>query len=155
MPRADRSRYFELAHRYVDIAVRAGDLPKLDGSIACEDCGNPASEYDHRDYKKPMEVAPVCRACNQARGPGLHRDPSETAVKPPTILQRYYGRPQHGRGFQASRERHNRNWKRDDAIADAYRRGERLSAIAAAHGVSVPSISRIAAKFGLRRNRIH
>lgn len=89
MPRPDRSLYFVLAHRYVEIAIRHGDLPKLDGSIPCEDCGAPACEYDHRDYKKPMEVAPVCRACNQSRGPGLHRDPAETGTKPLTIRQRF------------------------------------------------------------------
>lgn len=155
MPRADRSRYFELAHRYVDIAVRNGDLPKLDGSIACEDCGQPACEYDHRDYKKPMEVAPVCRACNQARGPGLHRDPSETGVKPPSILQRFYGRPRTSRGFQASHERHNGNWKRDDSIVAAYQRGDRLADIAAKHGLSVGRVCHIAKKAGLRRKRPH
>lgn len=84
-----RSRYFRLAHSYVSVAIYNGDLPKLDGSIKCVDCDQPAAEYDHRDYKKPMEVEPVCRACNQARGPGLHRDPSECAEKPETIWQRF------------------------------------------------------------------
>lgn len=92
--RADRSRYFTLAHAYVSTAIYNGDLPKLDGSVACVDCGIAATEYDHRDYKKPMEVDPVCRACNQARGPGLHRDPSETGEKPPTIYQRFLNREQ-------------------------------------------------------------
>lgn len=50
-------------------AVRQGGLPKLDGSIACVDCGAPARDYDHRDYSRPLDVDPVCRACNQARGP--------------------------------------------------------------------------------------
>lgn len=88
MVRPNRSRYFTLAHQYVSIAVRNGDLPKLDGSVPCADCGKPADEYDHRDYKKPMEVDPVCRVCNQARGPGLHRDPSETAHQPVNIRVR-------------------------------------------------------------------
>lgn len=86
-----RSRYFTLAHRYVSVALYNGDLPRLDGSIPCDDCGKPACEYDHRDYKKPMEVSPVCRACNQARGPGLHRDPAETCRKPLTMVQRFSG----------------------------------------------------------------
>lgn len=89
MARPDRSRYFVLAHRYVSVAIYNGDLPRLDGSIPCEDCGAPAAEYDHRDYKKPMEVSPVCRACNAARGPGLHRDPSESAPKPLTLRKRF------------------------------------------------------------------
>lgn len=90
--RRDRSRYFTLAHRYVTVALYNGDLPRLDGTIQCADCDSPAAEYDHRDYKKPLDVDPVCRVCNQARGPGLHRDPAETGVKPPTIHQRFYGR---------------------------------------------------------------
>lgn len=89
MGRPDRSRYFTLAHQYVSVAVYNGDLPKLDGSVLCADCSMPAEEYDHRDYKKPMEVAPVCRACNAARGPGLHRDPAETGVKPLSIRKRF------------------------------------------------------------------
>lgn len=86
---AERSLYFKYAHMYVAAAIRHGDLPRLDGSVGCVDCGNPAAEYDHRDYKKPMDVEPVCRACNQARGPGLHRDPTETAEKPMTIRKRF------------------------------------------------------------------
>jgi hypothetical protein len=88
-PAADRSRYFRLAHAYVSTAIYNGDLPKLDGSVPCTDCGGAAVEYDHRDYKRPMEVEPVCKSCNQLRGPGLHRDPSETAEKPPSILRRF------------------------------------------------------------------
>ena len=87
--RTDRSRYFTLAHRYVAVALYNGDLPRLDGTIKCTDCESPAAEYDHRDYKKPMEVEPVCRACNQARGPGLHRDPAETSPARLTIRQRF------------------------------------------------------------------
>lgn len=86
---ARTGRYSVLAHRFVDIALRNGDLPRLNGDIACVDCGSPAQEYDHRDYKKPLEVDPVCKACNQARGPGLHRDPSETGNKPLSIRKRF------------------------------------------------------------------
>lgn len=89
MARPNRSRYFEMAHRYVTVAVYNGDLPRLDGSVPCVDCGKPAQEYDHRDYKKPLEVDPVCKECNAARGPGLHRDPSETATKPLSIRKRF------------------------------------------------------------------
>jgi hypothetical protein len=36
----------------------------------CVDCGNPAECYDHRDYTRPLKVEPVCKACNNRRGPG-------------------------------------------------------------------------------------
>lgn len=88
-PRAPRSLYYKYAHQYVSAAVRNGDLPKLDGGVLCADCNSPATEYDHRDYKKPLEVDPVCRACNAARGPGLHRDPSETGTKPLSLRKRF------------------------------------------------------------------
>lgn len=39
-------------------------------TLPCTDCGAQASEYDHRDYSKPLEVDPVCRRCNARRGPG-------------------------------------------------------------------------------------
>ena len=37
----------------------------------CADCGKQASVYDHRDYAKPLEVDPVCKACNVFRGPAV------------------------------------------------------------------------------------
>lgn len=54
-------------------AVKKGDLKKLDGSIMCVDCGNPARDYDHRDYAKPLDVDPVCRSCNSKRGTGENK----------------------------------------------------------------------------------
>lgn len=39
--------------------------------FACVDCGDKALDYDHRDYSKPLDVEPVCRACNLRRGPAL------------------------------------------------------------------------------------
>lgn len=156
MARDDRSRYFTLAHQYVSIALRNGDLPKLDGSIACEDCGQPACEYDHRDYKKPMEVAPVCRACNQARGPGLHRDPSETGIKPPTILERFYGRSQPR--FQASRARYLSRAARNDrdaAIVTACMGGESYTDIAKRYDLTPARVNQIALRAGIRRRINH
>lgn len=50
-------------------AVVSGGIQKLDGSVPCVDCGKPARHYDHRDYTKPLDVAPVCRSCNFKRGP--------------------------------------------------------------------------------------
>ena len=34
----------------------------------CADCGVYATEYDHRDYNKPVDVTPVCHKCNLRRG---------------------------------------------------------------------------------------
>lgn len=90
--RSEKTLYQSLATSFVTVAIRHGDLPKLDGSIACVDCGNPAAEYDHRDYRQPLDVQPVCRSCNQKRGPGKHKDPRETGNKQPSILRRYRDR---------------------------------------------------------------
>lgn len=40
-------------------------------SLACADCGGAATEYDHRDYNKPLSVEPVCRGCNVRRGKAI------------------------------------------------------------------------------------
>lgn len=37
--------------------------------LRCTDCGGRATYYDHRDYRKPLTVAPVCPMCNWWRGP--------------------------------------------------------------------------------------
>lgn len=56
----------------VSYAVKTGALPSLrKNEIACVDCGKRATDYDHRDYSKPLDVAPVCRKCNDTRGPAL------------------------------------------------------------------------------------
>lgn len=63
------------AHNKVWTAIWQGKLPHLGRVyVACVDCGGEATQYDHRDYLKPLEVDPVCRSCNKRRGPGLHRD---------------------------------------------------------------------------------
>lgn len=54
-------------------AVKGGKLPKLDGTIPCADCGKPATQYDHRDYNKPLDVEPVCTKCNSKRGRAVGR----------------------------------------------------------------------------------
>lgn len=68
-----------LAHKAVAQARRAG-LIASPRQYQCADCASPATEYDHRDYTKPLEVDPVCRGCNVRRGPaighGLHASPS-------------------------------------------------------------------------------
>lgn len=59
------------AQRAVMKAIREGRLPRLDGSIPCVDCSAPAAVYDHRDYRRPLDVEPVCRRCNVRRGPAV------------------------------------------------------------------------------------
>ena len=56
-------------------AIEAGTLPRLDGSIPCVDCGEPAKVYDHRSYAKPLDVDPVCLSCNCLRGPAVETAP--------------------------------------------------------------------------------
>lgn len=57
------------AHILVQKAIRAGEIPCLkDKKTKCSDCKFPATEYDHGDYHKPLEVEPVCRSCNIKRG---------------------------------------------------------------------------------------
>ena len=53
-------------------AVADGELPRP-ASLPCTDCGKPATEYDHRDYNKPLQVAAVCRSCNRQRGHAIPR----------------------------------------------------------------------------------
>lgn len=56
------------AHREVSKAVKLGEINRLDGQVACVDCGLPATVYEHRDYTKPLDVVPVCKSCNRIRG---------------------------------------------------------------------------------------
>jgi hypothetical protein len=53
-------------------AVRRGELPHPK-TCTCTDCGAPAFDYDHRSYDEPLKVEPVCRRCNQKRGPAAWR----------------------------------------------------------------------------------
>ena len=66
-PRLIRLRQY--AYGKVNRAIQAGKLKRLDGNVRCSDCGRPAEYYDHRDYRKPLAVVPVCHACNMHRGP--------------------------------------------------------------------------------------
>ena len=58
------------AIRAIKKAIGSGELPPAK-ACACVDCGGKAFDYDHRDYSKPLDVQPVCRSCNQRRGPAL------------------------------------------------------------------------------------
>ena len=55
------------AHRMVKAAIKRGVLPPP-SELGCADCLNDAQVYDHRDYRKPLDVDPVCRSCNRRRG---------------------------------------------------------------------------------------
>lgn len=54
----------------VSLAVATGKLDRPE-KLLCKDCGASAEMYDHRDYGKPLEVEPVCRKCNNHRGPAV------------------------------------------------------------------------------------
>lgn len=69
MNRAESNRLRCRAHGVVCRAKKAGLLPQFDSSVLCADCGCQATEYDHRDYFKPLMVEPVCHPCNIKRGP--------------------------------------------------------------------------------------
>ncbi len=69
MNRAESNRLRCRAHSVVCRAKNAGLLPRFDSTVLCVDCGVQATEYDHRDYFKPLDVVPVCHPCNIKRGP--------------------------------------------------------------------------------------
>lgn len=54
----------------VNRAVREGILPHPT-KLRCADCRGPATQYEHRDYNKPLAVDPICRSCNCRRGPAI------------------------------------------------------------------------------------
>lgn len=57
-----------VANQITNDARRRGLIAPARGQL-CVDCGAPATELDHRDYSKPLEVEAVCRPCNFKRGP--------------------------------------------------------------------------------------
>lgn len=57
-----------MAQVAVSLAIRTGKL-KPAHLFNCADCGSKASQYEHRDYSKPLDVDPVCPRCNRLRGP--------------------------------------------------------------------------------------
>lgn len=70
----DCRKVIKRIHKAVSVtvagAVKRGALKSI-WTQKCVDCGAPASDYDHRDYGKPLEVQPVCNECNIKRGPAL------------------------------------------------------------------------------------
>lgn len=61
--------------------IRSGAIKRAAEHI-CTDCGKQATEYDHRDYLKPVDVQPVCRSCNHLRGPAFN-----SVYRPPLMRQ--------------------------------------------------------------------
>ena len=83
---ADLSRKFSVSRQRINQIVRdnahkardtlayakvMGKLPRAD-TMLCVDCGKQADRYDHRDYRRPLDVEPVCLKCNAARGEGMN-----------------------------------------------------------------------------------
>ena len=57
------------ASQSVSRAVKKGLLADLKATrVKCADCDARATQYDHRDYNRPLEVVPVCASCNVSRG---------------------------------------------------------------------------------------
>ena len=54
-------------------AIKRGELTPAAWNI-CVDCGAQAQHYGHRDYRNPLDVVPVCKRCNNRRGPGAPYD---------------------------------------------------------------------------------
>lgn len=84
----DRIKWNQLRNRaYVAVnkAVKEGKLKNLKTEyVKCVECGHRAEMYDHRDYNKPLQVEPICNACNVSRGtiaPLLPQDKSAIRCK--------------------------------------------------------------------------
>lgn len=71
MDERKRAPLIARAAQYVTEAQLRGLLPDLRlAAVRCTDCPNTATQWDHRDYRKPLAVEPVCKGCNLRRGPG-------------------------------------------------------------------------------------
>ncbi len=75
-----RDRIRARTHIAVGNAIRNGVLhhPRMFFCVDCED--KQAECYDHRDYRKPLDVDPVCRSCDKRRGTGYPLRPQDRAV---------------------------------------------------------------------------
>lgn len=70
---SERIKLVAYAQKMVKAYVAKGELVDLRPwrhGVKCVDCGRRAQCYDHRDYRKPLRVEPVCKRCNSMRGPG-------------------------------------------------------------------------------------
>ena len=68
--RVTRASLAEAARSRVQGAIRKGEL-KPPHYFDCTDCEAGATQYDHRDYRLPLVVEPVCDPCNRKRPPAL------------------------------------------------------------------------------------
>lgn len=62
--------FYAARQRAIGVIGNAVRLGRLQPAFqrTCVDCGADAQVYDHRDYRKPYEVDPVCQTCNLKRG---------------------------------------------------------------------------------------
>ena len=68
----DKNQMKRWAHGVLERAILKGKFPRLtEVMIPCVDCGERATDYDHRDYRQPLMVVPTCRSCNLLRGAGI------------------------------------------------------------------------------------
>lgn len=64
------SKARQSVQRLVHKTIRNNEIQPAK-SFVCVDCGNKAIDYDHRRYKSPLDIVPVCRSCNLKRGPAI------------------------------------------------------------------------------------
>jgi len=55
-------------------AKKRGQIAEIGPGMLCFYCSVQATEYDHRDYNKPLDVDPVCHSCNLLLGPAIPWD---------------------------------------------------------------------------------
>jgi hypothetical protein len=75
----------EAGRKIFQAAKRKGQFGKVT-DYSCVDCGKRAQVWEHRDYRKPLEVEPCCYSCNQKRGPakfGVFYPPPTEVVEAP------------------------------------------------------------------------
>jgi hypothetical protein len=60
-------------------AILSGELAHPT-TLSCVDCGMRASEYEHRDYGRPLDVVPICGPCNTKRGRGADHPETEARL---------------------------------------------------------------------------
>ncbi len=89
-----RDRLRNQAHNLMRKEIKAGRLLPA-SAHKCVDCGKPAKGYDHRDYRKPLDIQPVCIGCNNRRGPGLPLITDGDLLQHKTLFRRKYKKSGH------------------------------------------------------------
>lgn len=67
------AKVIALAHGRILTLIKRGVMEPWEGK-SCIDCGAPAVSYDLRNYSLPKEAVPICKSCNNIRGPGILGD---------------------------------------------------------------------------------